>query len=188
MQGYLAALTIVLMMGMVLARVAVMRRAGVKAMHFGNRDRKDFLIPPFALFYFYTIFAAAFGLPLASSRRWFQSEAASWTGVALCFAGLAILLASLISFGRSFRVGIDVEKPDQLVITGLFAYSRNPIYLAFGLVLLGQFLVFPNPVPLIYLAAGCWLMHRQVLLEEEFLRQRYGKEYVEYRGRVRRYC
>ena len=32
-------------------------------MHFGHLDKTDFLIPPFALFYFYTVFAAAFNLP-----------------------------------------------------------------------------------------------------------------------------
>jgi protein-S-isoprenylcysteine O-methyltransferase Ste14 len=187
MPGYLAAFTLLLLVGSVLLRVALMKRAGVKAMHFGGIDRKDFLIPPFALFYFYTVFAAAFGLPLLSTRRWFQSEATAWVGVLLCCAGLAILLASLVSFGRSFRVGIDVSKPDQLVTTGLFVWSRNPIYLAFGLVLLGQLLVFPNPVPLAYLAGGYWLLHRQVLREEEFMRGHYGQDYAAYCRRVRRY-
>jgi len=64
MQGYLAVLTIVLFLGMVLTRVVLMRRSGIRAMHFGNLDKTDFLIPPFALFYFYTVFAAAFNLPL----------------------------------------------------------------------------------------------------------------------------
>ena len=76
------------------------------------------------------------------------------------------MLASLISFGRSFRVGIDVDRPDKLVTTGIFAWSRNPIYVALFLVLAGQFLVFPNWVPLVYLFAGTWLFHRQVLREE----------------------
>ena len=48
--------------------------------------------------------------------------------------------------------------------------SRNPIYVAFGMILLGQFLIFPNWLLLIYLAAGVWLFHRQVLREEEYLR------------------
>jgi protein-S-isoprenylcysteine O-methyltransferase Ste14 len=156
-------------------------------MHFGNIDKTDFLIPPFAFFYFYTVFAAAFDLPIASNHRLFQSEAISWAGVILCFAGLTLLLLSLVSFGKSFRVGIDIDHPDRLVTTGVFAFSRNPIYVAFGFVLLGQFLVFPNWIMLVYLAAGIWLFHRQVLREEEFLRTHYGREYAEYCGRVRRY-
>jgi len=98
-----------------------------------------------------------------------------------------VLVASLISFGSSFRVGIDVDKPDELVTTGVFAVSRNPIYVGFAFVLVGQFLVFPNWIPLIYLAAGFSLFHRQVLREESFMRQHYGREYAEYCRRTRRY-
>jgi protein-S-isoprenylcysteine O-methyltransferase Ste14 len=48
-------------------------------------------------------------------------------------------------------------------------------------------LVFPSWTPLIALAVATLLFHRQVLREEEFMRQRYGREYDEYCGRVRRY-
>ena len=47
MQRILASLTIVLVLGMVIARVLLMRRGGIRAMYFGNLDKKDFLIPPF---------------------------------------------------------------------------------------------------------------------------------------------
>lgn len=187
MPGYLAAVTIVLLIGMVLTRVALLRRTGTRAMHFGNIDKTDFVIPPVALFYFYTVFAAAFGWPLVGGGKFFQSETMAWVGVGLCCAGLLMLLASLISFGRSFRVGIDVDDPDKLVTTGVFAFSRNPIYVGLFLVLLGQFLVFPNWVPLVYLAAGTWLFHRQVVREEEFMRRHYGEQYAAYCRRVRRY-
>lgn len=187
MAGYLAALTIVLLLGMVLTRVYLLRKAGTKAMHFGNIDKTDFLIPPFALFYFYTIFAAAFNWPLVNTQKFIESDVVAWIGVALCFGGLLVLLLSLIAFGKSFRVGIDVDNPDELVTTGVFAVSRNPIYVGFVLVLIGQFLVFPNWIPLVYLAAASWLIHRQILREEEFMRSHYGQEYVEYCKRVRRY-
>src|SRR6202012_4923535 len=122
--GYLAVATIVLLIGTVLTRVLMLSRTGTRAMHFGSIDKTDFLVPPVALLYFYTVFAAAFGWPLVNGQRFFHAAALAWGGVALCFAGLLLLLASLISFGRSFRVGIDVDHPDQLVTTGVFAYSR----------------------------------------------------------------
>jgi protein-S-isoprenylcysteine O-methyltransferase Ste14 len=150
---------------MVVTRVVLMRRSGIRAMHFGNLDKTDFLIPPFALFYFYTVFAAAFSLPLFSTQEFFQAEGIAWGGVVLCFVGVSLLLLSLVSFGKSFRVGIDVDHPDRLVTTGIFAVSRNPIYVGFAFVLLGQVLVFPNWVLLIYLMAGIWLFHRQALRE-----------------------
>jgi protein-S-isoprenylcysteine O-methyltransferase Ste14 len=145
------------------------------------------LIPPFALFYFFIIFAAAFHFPTVSSQEFFRNGIVSWAGVLFCLAGLLLMLLSLISFGRSFRVGIDTDQPDRLVTTGIFAFTRNPIYVAFGLVLLGQFLVFSNWILLVYVVAGIALFHRQVLREEKYLLQHYGQEYSDYCHRVRRY-
>jgi protein-S-isoprenylcysteine O-methyltransferase Ste14 len=187
MTRYFAALTVLLMMGMVLTRVFIMKRKGVEAMHFGKIDKADYFIPPFALFYFYLIFAAAFDWPAPSTAELFGSDAIGWIGVALCLAGLTILAWSLVSFGQSFRVGIDTERPDKLITTGILAFSRNPIYVAFALILLGQFLIFSNWLLLAYLIAGYWLLHRQVLREEEFLRRYYGRDFEEYCKRVRRY-
>ncbi|OBH04587.1 MULTISPECIES: isoprenylcysteine carboxylmethyltransferase family protein [unclassified Mycobacterium] len=187
MAQYLAAVMVVLLVGTVAGRVVQLRRTGTQAMHFGKLDKTDYLIPPVALFYFYTVFAAAFGWPLASHQRFFHSPVLEWLGVALCLAGLGILVLSLVSFGKSFRVGIDAAQPGRLVTTGVFARSRNPIYVGFFVFLVGQLLVFPNWVPLIYLVAATALFHRQVLREEEFMRQRYGHLYADYCRHVRRY-
>lgn len=187
MPHYLAALMAVLLMGTVLTRVLLLKMSGTKAMHLGELDKTDFVIPPVASVYFYTIFGVACGWPLISTQRFFRNPVIAWVGVACCAAAVVILVLSLVSFGRSFRVGIDVDKPGGLVTTGIFAVSRNPIYVGFLLFLTGQLLVFPNWVPLIYLLAGSWLIHRQVLREEDFMRGHYGQEYAEYCRRVRRY-
>ena len=187
MQHTLAALTIILMMGMVIARAVMLRRRGIRAMHFGQLDKSDFLIPPFMLFYFYLVFASAFGWPSVIRSELFQSEALAWLGVLFCLAGLALLGWSLASFGESFRVGIDPQQPGALVTGGAFAVSRNPIYVAFALILAGEFLIYPNWVFVVYLVAAAWLFHRQILREEDSLKQQYGRAYLDYCQRVRRY-
>ena len=187
MQRYFAVLTIVLMLGMVLIRAWMLKRKGIQALKFGELDKTDFLIPPFAFFYFYLVFAAAFNFPTVSRQEFLHSGIISWVGVFFCLAGLLLLLWSLVSFGQSFRVGIDTDHPDKLITTGVFAFSRNPIYVAFAFILLGQFLIFSNWILLIYFGAAIWLFHRQVLREEDYLKKHYGKEYLEYCNRVRRY-
>jgi protein-S-isoprenylcysteine O-methyltransferase Ste14 len=107
--------------------------------------------------------------------------------VLFCIVGLTTLLWSLISFGRSFRIGIDTDRPDALIVNGIFALSRNPIYVAFAMILIGECLIFPNWITLIYLGAAICLFHRQVLREEEYLKGHYGRVYEEYYHRVRRY-
>ena len=156
-------------------------------MKFGITDRRDFLLPPFALFYFYIIFASAFHFDGISEQKFFRSIFFSWIGVALCVAGLLFLLLSLVSFGRSFRIGVDTTSPDRLVTSGIFSVSRNPIYVGFVFILIGQFFIFPNWILLLFALAGIWMCHRQILIEENFLQKYYGREYDKYCQRVRRY-
>lgn len=111
MPKYLGALTIVLLLGMVLTRVFLLKRQGIKAVKFGDIDKTDFLIIPFAFFYFYLVFAAAFNWPTVSAQEFFRSDAVAWVGVLLCVVGLLLMLWSLISFRQSFRIGIDTDRP-----------------------------------------------------------------------------
>ena len=101
MQGYFGALTIVILIGMVVTRVLLMKRKGLEALQFGKMDKTDFLIPPFALFYFYLVFANTFSLPTVSKQEITSSDAIRWIGVIFCLAGLGLLFWSLVSFGKS---------------------------------------------------------------------------------------
>jgi protein-S-isoprenylcysteine O-methyltransferase Ste14 len=183
----LGALALVLMIAMVLTRVATLKRSGIEAVKFGAIDKTDFLIPPFALFYLYLVFAGVLHWPAVVHSLLFVSRTVAWIGVACCAAALTLMLLTLASFGASFRVGIDTQEPNELVTSGVFAFTRNPIYVAFGFVLLGEFLILPSWLLLLYLLAGAALIHRQTLREEAFLRERYGEAYRAYRARVRRY-
>ena len=187
MPEYLGALTIVLLLGMVLTRVFLLKRQGIRAIKFGTIDKTDFLIPPFAFFYFYAVLAGAFGWADVRAHPFFHADAAAWAGVLFCLAGLLLLLWTLISFRLSFRIGIDTDHPDKLIVDGAFAFSRNPIYIAFAMILIGESLIFPNWITLIYPGAATWLFHRQVLREEEYLKRHYGQGYEQYCHRVRRY-
>jgi len=186
MQRYFALTTLILLIIMVLFRVFLMRKTGIKAMKFGRIDKKDFIIIPFALLFFYIIVSSALNLPKPGAEL-FNNNTISWIGVVLCILGLVLFMLSLVSFGKSFRVGIDEEKPDALITTGAYAISRNPIYTAFGFVLLGIFLIIPNWILLLYLIAGFCLFNRQVLREEDSLKKIYGEEYMDYCKKVHRY-
>lgn len=183
----LGAAAILSIVCLVLVRVALLKRSGVAAMKFGSIDKSDFLIPPFALFYIYSICANAFAWPGVIHAPLFSASWASWLGVLLCAGAFCLMLWSLGSFGTSFRVGIDTDNPDKLVTSGAFGFTRNPIYVAFALVLIGEFLIFPNWAFLAYFALGVALFHRQVLREEAYLQSHYGEEFEEYRRRAPRY-
>jgi len=163
-----------------------MKKLGLQAFHFGKLDKKDFIIPPFVLFYLYMLVASIFNLPRFGGSM-SGSPVAAWVGVAFCLCAPALFIWGIISFGNSFRVGIDIDKPGSLVTTGAFALSRNPLYLAFFMLLIGIFLVFSTWLFFAYFVAGLWLIDRQVCLEESALHSIYGTEYDEYCSKVRRY-
>jgi hypothetical protein len=74
-----------------------------------------------------------------------------------------------------------------LVTTGIFARSRNPIYLSFDLLFFGSFLIHGRVVLLIVTIALVTFLHIQILREERFLGTVYGDHFADYRRRVRRY-
>ena len=71
-------------------------------------------------------------------------------GVLLILAGDALFVWALISFGNSWRIGIDEKSAGALVTNGIFAFSRNPIFAFIDLYFLGTFLVSGAPIFLIF--------------------------------------
>ncbi len=118
----------------------------------------------------------------------FESTAAGYAGVVLMVLALALFAAALGAFGRSWRVGIDKRAPGELVTHGVFALSRNPIFLAMDLYVAGTFLLTGKLVFLIF-AAVLWLgLHYQIRQEEAFLSELYPERYGDYCARTGRYA
>lgn len=126
-----------------------------------------------------------------------QNYLGLWTALStpvLAYVGWALLIASLIwlliaqaQMGSSWRIGIDDKRRTELVQHGLFTLSRNPIFLAMRVNLVGLFLVFPSVVTAALLAAGEILIQVQVRLEEQHLANLHGQVYDAYRATVRRW-
>jgi protein-S-isoprenylcysteine O-methyltransferase Ste14 len=104
----------------------------------------------------------------------------------LIFALIWVLIAQ-IHMRKSWRIGIDEDVKTELVQTGLFKLSRNPIFLGMRVMLLGIFLVIPNAITLVILITGEMLIQIQVRLEEEFLTRTHGTVYIAYQKKVRRW-
>jgi len=121
------------------------------------------------------------------SYRVLEARTVRVVGWVLLFAALAWLLAAQVQMGASWRIGIDSQHRTALVQGGLFAISRNPIFLAMRVTLLGLFLVLPSAATLSLLVAGEILMQVQVRLEEKHLASLHGAEYAAYCQRVRRW-
>jgi len=109
-------------------------------------------------------------------------------GVVIGALGAAILGSGLIGF---FRAGNDPEpwkKDTQLVTSGLYRFSRNPMYLGMVMVQLGIALLCQSIGGVLSVPLAIALVDRFVIAREEpHLRATFGRDYENYSKRVRRW-
>jgi len=109
-----------------------------------------------------------------------------WVGLGLlCFALIWTIIAQR-HMKNSWRIGIDTETKTELITTGLFGFSRNPIFFGMIVSLIGLFLTTPNALTGLFLILGYVLIQIQIRLEEEFLTAEHGQNYLVYKHKVRR--
>jgi protein-S-isoprenylcysteine O-methyltransferase Ste14 len=107
-------------------------------------------------------------------------------GALLAAAGAAFLLHAFTRFVTEGRgTPAPVAPTERLVTGGVYRYVRNPMYLAVLAAILGQALLFGEPVLLAYAAVvGVAVISFVIGYEEPTMRKRYGAEYEAYRRAV----
>jgi protein-S-isoprenylcysteine O-methyltransferase Ste14 len=110
----------------------------------------------------------------------------AWIGHAV---GWPIALAGALLSGWAVvsAADLDIENPARIVMTGPFAWSRNPMYLGWSGIYLGFTLVVNTVWLVLLLPVVLGLIHLVVLREERALERRFGAGYAAYRSRTRRY-
>lgn len=134
--------------------------------------------------------ACAWGLDslMPELRRAFpwQTEVAS----VLLVVGLAGMLSGVLAF-RIAKTTVDPLHPEraaQLVVSGIYRRTRNPMYLGMLLLLAAWAVYLGQPLALITLPFWVWFIGRfQIRPEEAALRRLFGSSYVAYCSTVRRW-
>ena len=111
----------------------------------------------------------------------------SCIGLSLLVISLVWTVIAQVQMKNSWRIGIDTETKTELVTSGLFSVSRNPIFFGMIITLAGVFLATPNALTLLLFILGYVLIQIQIRLEEEFLAKEQGQKYLEYKQKVRRF-
>ncbi|SOC10724.1 methyltransferase family protein [Rhodobacter maris] len=109
-------------------------------------------------------------------------------GWALVGLGLAISGLAAAQMVRARTTFIPRRQPARLVTNGIFALSRNPIYLADAVILSGLLLIWNAlfAAPLVP-AFMLWITHRYIRGEEAWIAAAHGEDYARYRARTRRW-
>jgi len=126
-------------------------------------------------------------LPFALVDPFFAHALLQSAGAVIIILSLLFFLLALISFKTSWRVGIDMIAPGELITTGMFSISRNPIFLSMNLYFMGTFFIYSNLFFLMSFIGMVCGFHFQIRQEEAFLAPKYGESYHRYMSQVRRY-
>jgi protein-S-isoprenylcysteine O-methyltransferase Ste14 len=143
------------------------------------------LLPPLLLIITLAVMIiAAYVWPVADV----VSQPVRWIGGIAALAGLVIAAKG----ARAFKLmGTNIktfDAPQKLVTSGLFARSRNPMYLGFALCAVGFGTALGSASPLCIAAVFCIILDRwYVRFEEIVMHDTFGAEYEQYRARVRRW-
>jgi len=132
----------------------------------------------------------AVGIPLMSVRG--RAAAGGGSLVAACLLFLvggaiyAWCVWDFAAYGRGTPAPIDA--PKQLVVRGLYRYTRNPMYVGVLTVILGWASLYQSPRLIVYGACVGTCFHLFVVLyEEPHLQKIFGSAYDDYRARVGRW-
>jgi len=101
-----------------------------------------------------------------------------------------ILLGRSVSFFSVLAIRKDNSQQNEefaLKTEGVFSLSRNPILLGMYGTFIGLFFIFPYPIMLAGVTVYLLNMHFRILLEEDFLEDKFGEKFNRYKQSTRRY-
>ena len=156
-----------------------------------RRQRRNGLaskIPPLAI----VVIVAAIMWAASSATPAFDFflPARSLLPVSLALIGAVTCLSGVVSFRRAKTTvnPLNIDSTSSLVVSGIYKYTRNPMYLGFVLVLLGWAAFLSNLAAFVLLPAFVLYISRfQIRPEERVLASLFPDEYPAYRAKVRRW-
>ena len=109
-------------------------------------------------------------------------------GICISMTGVAVFVISVVTMQDNWRAGVSKNERTELVTSGIYQISRNPAFLGFDLVYIGMIMTFFNWLLFCVSFIAIVMLHLQIInVEEEFLLEVFGHEYLNYKKKVCRY-
>ena len=151
-------------------------------------NRLELKVPPLALFLGCALLILALAaLQVASFRAMYMWRIA---GVLLIAAGVLVAVRGVLEFRRAGTTvnPMSPERASNVVTSGVYRWSRNPMYLGMASVLAGLALAVGSATGLLVTAGFCTYLSRfQIAPEERRLLEVFGEPYARYLRQVRRW-
>ncbi len=186
-------LLVYLLITFILPSVRVYKKTGINPVTFGKSDNAhDYIGTIMKVLTGLLVIAVLFYSLSANAYKYlnpisfFKTDWLQYTGLFIIHASLIWIVIAQYHMKQSWRIGIDEQNRTELITTGLFSLSRNPIFLGMILSIIGIFLIIPDTVTFFVAATSYIVIQIQIRLEEEFLITQHGTDYTEYKRTVRR--
>ena len=114
-----------------------------------------------------------------------DTAAAAKLGVGLTFAGVAFAIWARLHIGRNWSGTVTIKTGHTLVRTGPYSIVRHPIYTGFLTATLGTAIAIGEIRGLFAFIAAFIGVKLKATLEEQFMTERFGEEYVQYECEVK---
>lgn len=182
----LALLVLAFFYGVYFAKMLAQKRRGIQTRQIGRRKETNVHTVEMLMS------AATLGAPIAQLMSiafgWNHLPAgARFTGFCIGMVGDVVFLLSVLCMRDSWRAGIPDKDKTELVMNGIYRFSRNPAFLGFDLMYIGVLLLYGNLLTLGFSAFAIIMLHLQILQEERYLADTFGAPYREYCRHVFRY-
>jgi len=116
----------------------------------------------------------------------FTPEVQKLMVIVLLIPANLIIVPAYLSMGMVTHIGLPTGK-HELRTSGIYHFSRNPMYASFIFLNTATFLFLPSILLLVVMIYGMVVHHFIILGEEKFLEQEFGEEYRQYKTKVSRY-
>lgn len=173
----------------VLPSMRIYRASGVSPVTFKNSESAHDLIGLYMKVLMLLVLVSSFhSLPfdVFQYAEFFNEKKLVIIGWTLMVASLLFMCTAQVQMKDSWRIGIDQNQKTVLRTNGIFSVTRNPIFAAVIIALLGNFLVYSTVLNLIILIMGILLISIQIRLEEEHLLKIHQQDYIDYKNKVKR--
>jgi protein-S-isoprenylcysteine O-methyltransferase Ste14 len=153
-----------------------------------TKDNAGVYLPP--PFLYAALFFAAIFLEKARplGRLFFETTTAKIICIVCCLVGLCFAFPALRLFLMSKNTVVTVKPANSLQTRGIYALSRNPMYLGLLFIYIGLSFFFGNWWSLLLLPVLVLIVQEYVIKrEEKYLERRFGQAFQNYKKKVRRW-
>jgi protein-S-isoprenylcysteine O-methyltransferase Ste14 len=153
-----------------------------------QKDHPGVYFPPPLLYVAIFLISVLIDHFIRIDQSFFSSTIGLIASVVFIIAGFALMFPAVITFFQTKNSLIPIKAATSLQTSGVYAFSRNPMYLGLLLIYVGLAFLIGNWWTLLFVPLLVVLINKLIILKEEsYLERAFGAAFIEYKKKVRQW-